>query len=38
MNCEKCKHYQWYYDWCEKWKCEVDSREVHNCFEKRDSN
>lgn len=33
MNCDKCKHYHWYYDWCDKWKCEVDARSVHSCFE-----
>lgn len=36
MHCDKCKHYSWYYDRCEKWDCEVDPREVHNCFEQRD--
>lgn len=34
-NCDKCKHYEWYYDYCKKWKCEVDDREVHSCFEMR---
>lgn len=33
MNCDKCKFYNWYYDWCEKWQCEVDGRAVHDCFE-----
>lgn len=33
MNCDDCKHYEWYYDRCRKWDCEVDRREVHNCFE-----
>ena len=33
MNCDECKYYSWYYDKCTKWDCEVDSREVHNCFE-----
>lgn len=37
MNCDECKHYCWYYDKCYKWNCEVDAREVHNCFEKRDT-
>ncbi len=32
MNCDKCKYYHWYYDWCDKWKCEVDGRSVYNCF------
>lgn len=33
MNCDNCKHYDWYYNYCEKWKCMIDSRSVHNCFE-----
>lgn len=33
MNCDNCKHYNWYYDRCNKWECEVDARAVHNCFE-----
>ena len=33
MNCDNCKWYRWYYDRCEKWKCEIDAREIHNCFE-----
>lgn len=33
MNCDNCSHYCWYYDRCEKWDCEVDGREVHDCFE-----
>ena len=37
MNCDECKHYCWYYDHCAKWDCEVDAREVHNCFEERDT-
>lgn len=32
MNCDKCKLYNWYYDWCNKWECTVDGREVHSCF------
>lgn len=35
MQCDYCQHYKWYWDWCEKWKCEVDAREIHGCFEKR---
>lgn len=35
-NCDNCKYYKWYYDYCEKWKCEVDDREVHSCFIERD--
>ncbi len=37
MNCDSCKHYRWYYDHCNKWDCEVDAREIHNCFETRDT-
>ena len=33
MRCDKCKHYCWYYDWCDKWKCQVYARAVHSCFE-----
>lgn len=35
MNCDKCKNYNWYYDWCKKWKCKVDCRAVYDCFERR---
>lgn len=34
-NCDNCKYYKWYYDYCEKWKCKVDDREVHSCFKGR---
>lgn len=34
-NCDNCMHYSWYYDWCKKFKIEVDGREVHDCFEER---
>lgn len=37
MNCDECKHYCWYYDYCDKWGCEVDAREVHNCCDKRET-
>ena len=37
MNCDNCKYYDWYYDHCRKWDCEVDAREVHNCFESYDT-
>lgn len=36
MNCDNCKYYNWYYDHCRKWDCEVDAREIHNCFEPYD--
>ena len=34
-NCDNCEYYEWYYDYCRKWKCEVDDRGVYSCFEKR---
>ncbi len=33
MNCDNCKWYNWYYDHCSKWDCEVDAREIHSCFD-----
>jgi len=24
--CDNCEHYNWYYDYCDVWKCEVDPR------------
>lgn len=38
MNCDNCRYYEWYYDYCSKWKCQVDSREVHDCFKPRENN
>lgn len=35
MKCDDCEHYSWYYDYCDKWNCSVDAREVHDCFEKK---
>ena len=32
-NCDYCKHYNWYYDYCDKWKCEIDARSIYDCFE-----
>lgn len=37
INCDECKYYSWYYDKCTKWDCKVDSREVHNCYEPRET-
>ena len=31
--CDKCKNYEWYYDKCEKFDCEVDGRHVCTYFE-----
>ena len=33
--CDACTHYHWYYDFCDKWQCEIDARSVHGCFEER---
>ena len=30
--CDNCTYYQWYYDWCEKWHCEVDFRSKCNSY------
>lgn len=37
MNCDNCKYYKWYYNHCRKWDCEIDTREVHNCYEPYDT-
>ena len=31
--CDNCLRYHWYYDYCDKWQCKVDAREVHDCYE-----
>lgn len=36
-NCDNCMHYCWYYDWCDKFEIEVDGREVHDCFEEKET-
>ena len=35
-NCDNCKWYSWYYDWCKKFEVEVDAKSAHNCFEGRE--
>ena len=35
-SCDTCKHYHWYYDWCDKWKSEMDNRSVCYSYERRD--
>ena len=37
MNCDGCKYYNWYYDYCRKWDCKIDGRAVYNCYEKMDT-
>ena len=32
-NCDNCRHYSWYYDWCDQYQIEVDGKAVHDCFE-----
>ena len=32
-SCDNCKHYQWYYDKCERWNCEVDCRSVCSVYD-----
>lgn len=34
MNCDKCKWYNWYFDWCSKWNFKVESSSVYGCCEK----
>lgn len=36
--CDNCRHYHWYYDYCDKYDCEVDARETHGCCEERRKN
>lgn len=36
IKCDNCVFYHWYYDYCSKWDCEVDAREVHGCIELRE--
>ena len=31
--CDNCKYYDWYYDKCDKYNCEVDRRSVCNGYE-----
>lgn len=33
--CDNCGRYRWYYDYCEKWKCEVDDRGVCGLWTER---
>ena len=32
MNCDKCDYFRWYYNWCDKWKCEVHWKSVCSFF------
>lgn len=33
MNCDKCKWYNWYFDWCSKWNIKVDPSSMYGCCE-----
>ena len=33
--CDKCIYYEWYYDHCKKWNCNVDDRYCCNFFKDR---
>ena len=33
--CDTCKYYSWYYDFCEKWECEMDARSKCDSYKKR---
>ena len=35
MKCDDCEYYEWYYDRCNKWNCEVDGRSVCSAFKER---
>ena len=37
MKCDNCEHYEWYYDYCQKWKCEVDARASYGCFKSKEN-
>lgn len=30
--CDTCIYYHWYYDHCEIWGCDVDSRSICNVY------
>ena len=36
LSCDDCKYYNWYYDWCDRWKVKIDERAVNNCFTPRE--
>ena len=37
-TCDNCIYYNWYWDKCSKYDCEVDSRSVCNEHEVRENN
>jgi hypothetical protein len=36
--CDKCKYYQWYWDYCTKYHIHMNYRSVQSCFEPRVDN
>ena len=36
--CDTCKYYEWYYDKCNKYDCEVDDRQICSMYESRNKN
>ena len=36
--CDTCKRYHWYEDWCDKYECEVDARNVCGGYESQEEN
>ena len=36
--CDTCKYYEWYWDKCKKFDCEMDARACCNCHEARKTN
>ena len=34
--CDTCTYYRWYYDYCEKYNCEVDGRSMCNSWRSED--
>ena len=34
-GCDFCEHYEWYRDWCNKWKCVMHPKTILSCFKSR---
>ena len=32
MSCDDCRYYDWYRDFCKRWKIKMDYRAMHDCF------
>ena len=35
--CDTCAHYEWYYDKCTKYQCEVDPRSICTAYQSRNT-